>query len=46
MNNLRKYTTVYPVHDDICEEILGTLVSAKTKKYWLHNSPSLPYTDY
>ena len=32
MDNLKKYTTVYPVHDDVCEEILGTLVSQKTKK--------------
>lgn len=32
MTNLGKHTTVYPVHDDVCEEILGTLVSAKTKK--------------
>ena len=33
MHNLKQYTDIYPVHDDLCEEILGTLVGEKTKVY-------------
>ena len=31
MDNLAKYTTVYPVHDDLCESVMGTIIDVKTK---------------
>lgn len=33
MNNLKQYSDIYPVHDDLCEEILGTLISQKNKMW-------------
>ena len=35
MNNLAQYTTIYPVHDEICERVLGTVIDVKT-----NNSPT------
>ena len=45
MTNLAYYSEVYPVHDDLCEEVMSTIIDVKTKMSVLSKFLSMRLAD-